>query len=233
MLVEGKRYSMASMSTATKLGGIMHNALTDLEHMRDSPDGLSADLGIAPDEALLLDTVMVVWHCHEGWDGEQAREWLRKAPPMRAKDPPVTLLVSHNEHLGRLASLHSFRREFEDMEFYYAYQNGYDSLWHATLSPEYLHSMVIPARYRRDERHPFRHGVFAFDLSETARIRFLLKYLHHIHYFHHDRIEILTPAPEVQIEQIQNEVNRLVREMTLSRPPTIEVSMLDLVPFNS
>jgi hypothetical protein len=231
VVVDGKRWSMDTMNGPAKLSGELRNVAEDCVHLRESPDALLRQRDIAA--TVQLDTAMLLWHCHEGWNEEKALRWLREASPGVYRVPPVMAFVSTNIVLDRLATICTFRARFAELDFYYPTQQGLAE-WYSVLTPETLHSAMSLFRYREHNVSEWKYGAFYFDTSAPAGVRFLLKLMKATGFVAHPSVEVHVGCPESQVDAFREEIDVALRQVRgAGHAPEIRVLRLQRVGFDS
>ncbi|MBU0966842.1 MAG: hypothetical protein KKA54_10755 [Proteobacteria bacterium] len=200
VIVDGKRYTFKSVGGPATIKSWLNDSTKTALHARDSINSLSAQRNLPNDT--LIDTVMVVWDCHEGWDQAKSKEWIKGIRLGHTPVPALSVFLSTKEHLGRLQTLSQFRHTVHSLEFLYSPEKM--PIWSKTLTPELLHSSILLIRYQKSDSQNKIMGVLYFDTETPSRIRFLVKYLGYAGLLTHDNITIHVQCPQNELEHFEN-----------------------------
>lgn len=192
VLFEGKRYLMDSVGGPTKLRDWLKDAVQKMVHIRGSFDRFVEARGLPPDTS--VDTVLLAWDCHDGWDPEVGVRWSRQIEYGLHQNPPITGLVATRIHLDRLATLAAFRATVRELEFYY------DGCWSPVLTPEVLFSAAAVIRYKPIDGDE-RFGAVYFDTIDPRSIRFLAVYMKNAGLLIPNNVDVFVRCRQLDVEQ--------------------------------
>ena len=211
--VDGKRYALASVTSKEKIKDWLDSARTVTRHLEQS-QGLFREKLELPEE-LQIDTGIVAWDCHDGWDREVAYQRRDGVVFSGSDQPPVSILFLFKNHLDRLTTLANFKEKCTSLEF--LYKTSKTLVWNAVLTPELLMSAWLPIRYKRRSGEHWEMGLIAFDLEESRSVRFSVPILNYLGLTTHHEIDIyLAGMPVSEVTQCQTLLNATAKEYGLS-----------------
>jgi hypothetical protein len=196
IVVDGKRYTMDSVGGPTKLKGWLEDTINTLVHARESLGSLM-EIRNLPHNTI-IDTALVAWDCHDGWDANKANGWISGISLGHRPIPPISAFLSTKDHLDRLQTVYQFSQTVTGLEFLYSIEKK--PLWSSTLTPELLHSAILLVRYAQNGLSKKETGVLYFDIEKPGNIKFLSKYLHYSGLLTHDEITIHILCKKSDIE---------------------------------
>lgn len=199
VVVDGKRYTMESVGGPTKLRGWLEDTIKTSIHARESMDSLSKKRNLPPNT--LIDTALVAWDCHDGWDSKKATSWTKGISLGHRPMPPLSVFLSTKDHLDRLQTIYQFSCTVRNLEFLYSIEKK--PLWARTLTPELLHSSTLLVRYEKNGILKKNIGVLYFDVENSSNIKFLSKYLDYSGLLTHDEITIHILCKKSEIEDFE------------------------------
>lgn len=184
--VDGKRYALASVTSKDKIKDWLDSAKNITRHLDQSQSLFRERLELPED--LQIDTGIVAWDCHEGWDPQIAYQRRDQVVFTGSDHPPITTLFLFKNHLDRLTTILNFKEKCSHLEFLYNTGKAFD--WRAVLTPELLMSAWWPIRYKRKNNEHWQTGVIGFDLHEDKAVRFAVPLLSHLGLLTHHAIEV-------------------------------------------
>lgn len=199
ILVDGKRYTMASVGGPAKLKGWLEDTIKTSIHARESMSSLSKKRNLPPNTQ--IDTALVAWDCHEGWDTQKAIKWIKGIALGSKPIPPISAFLSTRDHLDRLQTIYQFSQTVTNLEFLYSIERK--PLWTSTLTPELLHSATLLVRYSQNGKSNKETGVLYFDVEDSGNVKFLSKYLDYSGLLTHDEITVHIMCKKSEIEDFE------------------------------
>lgn len=234
IIVDGKRYAQASIGGPKKLGKMLGDLVHACSHLRESPDYLERARSVSP--GIRLDTAILAWFCHDGWNPAEALRWRADLGAGRSPvHPPVYGFVSTNIELDRLAAIANFKDKLETLEFMYVSSTHGGPVFSSVLSPELLHSTMFFSRYKVRGSTAYKYAAFYFDAdSGSEGVSFLLNYLAYYGQFSHESIEVLAPVSRNAANLLEAELRTRTRggDGSLSLP-AFRVVELAAAPYRA
>jgi len=232
VLLEGKRWAFRNVGLSN-LQDWMRTLVKKVRDLQESPEELYELRGISPGTS--LDTALVAWECHEGWDGTAGKTLVGRVRPGRATNPPILALISTNTQLTRLSTVANLKERVRYLEFGYINNRGLFS-WSPVLSPEALHSSMMPIRTKEAADDRWEHGALVFAEQGAPNPAFLLQYLSSRQMLSHGKLGIQVAGPENVVQAVRQQVTSEVRSVEAQTgwsPPRFSVVPVPLVPFAS
>ena len=167
-----------------------------------------------PDE-MQIDTGIVAWDCHEGWDRQIAFERRGEVVFSGSDQPPLTLLFLLKNHLDRLTTVKNFSEKCSHFEFLYKTKRAF--VWTPVLAPELLMSTWWPVRYKRGRAEHWDHALIVFDLDDSKSVRFSVPILNFLGLTTHASIDLFLAGLAVgEVGECQVHLDSTAKEYSLT-----------------
>lgn len=235
VLVDGKRYAMSSMSSST-LSEIVRGVVKSADRLRHAGDVLVEERGISREH--ILDTAIIAWDCHDGWDSVRGRRMIASVDMSQRKNPPVLALVITKDHLDTLETLRSIAEKAGHLEFYY--RNGRPSAAYSkVLVPELLVSSVIPMRTSSPKQDHVgeQTGFLVPDVDAFSQADFPLELASMLGLFHPRELTVWVCCSRIKHEDFVEKVNNAIRQIQANNDalilPTLKFVHVPRTPFSS
>ena len=218
--VDGKRYALSSVSSKEKIKEWLDSARTVTRHLDQSQSLFREKLSLPED--LQIDTGIVAWDCHEGWDPEVAHQRREEATIVGSDHPPVSVLFLFKNHLDRLSTITNFKEKCSKLEFLYRTEKAF--VWNSVLTPELLMSDWWPIRYKWKNIEHWQTGLLGFDLNENNSVGFSISVLNFLGLATHPAIDIYLPGLSASdVMQCQTLLQAVAKGYNLSVKLTCKV----------
>lgn len=230
VIVDGKRYTFESVGGPKTLRSWLDDSIKTTMHARESCESLFRTRNIPPGTS--VDTVLVAWDCHEGWNANKAKSWLKNIRLGHTPPQTISALIATKEHLDKLQTIVSFKKTVNNLQFLYNCERL--PMWSDTLTPELLYSSILLIKYQNSHLLAPIIGAIYFDINEPCRIRFLVRVLIHAGLLTHDQIAIHIPCKNSQLEHFENYFNAELRSLGQNENSTsFNFSQLPISLFQS
>jgi hypothetical protein len=193
---------MDSSPTAT-LKKWLTSVKTTTEHLQYSLAAFETERQVPT--GTMIDTGIVAWDCHEGWNPDTATERVAgiKFSPSSTQD--LSILLWTKPILDRLATLAAFRAPLLSLEFAYTPESRLT--WAKVLTPELLMSDILTIRYREKSEEREEHGVLFLGKGDARDAAFIVPYVPYMQLSSHTSVSVFLPCSRNEISAYQASLN--------------------------